>query len=65
MNQGIKARGTRSKKRVEGYLELKQKVTTIKDQAKKNLDFNLESSQRKTKVLAQIIKGSFKYPSAP
>ena len=64
MNQGIKARGTRSKKRVEGYLELKQKVTTIKDQAKKNLDFNLESSQRKTKVLAQIIKGSFKYPSA-
>jgi len=64
MNQGIKARGTRSKKRVEGFLELKQKVSTIKDQAKKNLDFNLESSQRKTKVLAQIIKGSFKYETS-
>jgi ABC transport system ATP-binding/permease protein len=64
MNQGIKARGTRSKKRVDGYVELKQKVSTIKDQAKKSLDFNLESSQRKTKVLAQVIKGSFKYESS-
>ena len=65
MNQGIKARGTRSKKRVENYVELKQKVSTIKDQAKRSLDFNIESSQRKTKVLTQIIKGSFSYEDAP
>ncbi len=61
MRQGIKARGTRSKKRVENYLDLKSKVTTIKAEAKKSLDLMLSESRRQTKILAEFIDVSFGY----
>jgi ATP-binding cassette subfamily F protein uup len=54
MRQGVKARGTRSKKRVENFLDLKDKVSTIKSEAKKTLDLNLTKSNRQTKVLVSF-----------
>ena len=63
MNQGVKARGTRSKKRVENFLELRSKVEHIKDQAKKDLSLNLGKSGRKTKIMMQFKDASFSYES--
>lgn len=54
MNQGIKARGTRSKKRVEGFENLKGKVSDLKNQAKSNIELKINSSQRKSKKLVEI-----------
>jgi len=62
MRQGIKARGTRSKKRVENFLDLKQKVSTIKSEAKKTLDLSLQKSNRQTKVLVAFDDMTFAYP---
>lgn len=62
MRQGIKARGTRSKKRVETFLDLKERVSTIKSEAKKNLDLTLSKSNRQTKVLVSFSKLGFFYP---
>ena len=62
MRQGIKARGTRSKKRVENFLDLKSRVSTIKSEAKKNLDLTLQKSGRQTKVLVSFSDLSFQYP---
>lgn len=61
MRQGIKARGTRSKKRVENFLDLKNRVSTIKSEAKKTLDLSLQKSNRQTKVLASFEQLSFGY----
>lgn len=63
MRQGIKARGTRSKKRVETFLGLKERVSTIKSEAKKSLELNLQKSNRQTKVLVSFNDLSFSYPS--
>ena len=63
MRQGIKARGTRSKKRVETFLGLKERVSTIKSEAKKNLELNLQKSNRQTKVLVSFSDLTFSYPS--
>ncbi len=54
MRQGIKARGTRSKKRVENYLSLAQKVANIKSQAKQQMNASLMASKRKTKKLVEM-----------
>jgi ATP-binding cassette subfamily F protein uup len=62
MRQGIKARGTRSKKRVENFLDLKERVSTIKSEAKKNLDLTLQKSNRQTKVLVSFSDLTFAYP---
>ncbi len=62
MRQGIKARGTRSKKRVENFLDLKSRVSTIKSEAKKNLDLTLQKSGRQTKVLVSFANLTFSYP---
>ena len=64
MNQGIKARGTRSKKRVENYVDLKNKVAAIKDAAKKELNLSIGQSDRKSKKLFSIMNGSFAYPNS-
>jgi len=61
MNQGIKARGTRSKKRVENYVDLKNKVAAIKDAAKKELSLSIGQSDRKSKKLFSIKNGGFGY----
>lgn len=63
MRQGVKARGTRSKKRVENYLELKSKVNQIKMDAKKSLDLNLQNAKRQTKVLISTDNMGFHYSS--
>lgn len=62
MRQGIKARGTRSKKRVENFLDLKDRVSTIKSEAKKILDLSLQKSNRQTKVLVSFSDLTFAYP---
>lgn len=54
MNQGIKARGTRSKKRVEGYENLKHKVSDLKSKAKSSIELNINDSQRKSKKLIEV-----------
>lgn len=61
MRQGVKARGTRSKKRVENFLDLKSKVTQIKMAAKKDLELNLEGSKRQTKILVSTDSMGFQY----
>jgi ATP-binding cassette subfamily F protein uup len=61
MRQGIKARGTRSKKRVESFLGLKDRVSTIKSEAKRNLDLTLQKSNRQTKVLVSFSDLTFAY----
>ncbi|MDD4974326.1 MAG: ABC-F family ATP-binding cassette domain-containing protein [Bacteriovorax sp.] len=61
MRQGIKARGTRSKKRVESFLGLKERVSTIKSEAKRNLDLTLQKSNRQTKVLVSFNDLTFAY----
>lgn len=63
MRQGIKARGTRSKKRVENFLGLKDRVSTIKSEAKRNLDLTLQKSNRQTKVLVSFNDLTYGYPS--
>jgi ATP-binding cassette subfamily F protein uup len=65
MRQGIKARGTRSKKRVENFLDLKDRVSTIKSEAKKNLDLTLQKSNRQTKVLVSFSDLTFAYQGQP
>ncbi len=61
MKQGIKARGTRSKKRVENFHDLKSKISIIKEQAKKELSLTIHNSDRKTKILAKLKNVSFAY----
>lgn len=61
MRQGVKARRTRSKKRVEDFNDLKNKVSAIKNEAKKTLDLNLQKSGRQTKVLVNFSDMCFQY----
>ena len=61
MRQGIKARGTRSKKRVEGYHNIKDDIKDLKARAKKVVDLSLQHSGRKSKQLIEITDGNFGY----
>ena len=61
MRQGVKARRTRSKKRVEDFLDLKEKVSNIKSEAKRTMDLTLQKSGRQTKVLASFNDLFFQY----
>lgn len=54
MRQGIKARGVRSKSRVENFHQLKDKVSRIKANAKKELDITISHSGRKSKKLVEL-----------
>ncbi len=65
MRQGIKARGCRSKKRVENFHSLKGSVTELKLQAKKNLELSIINSNRKTKELVALKDVSFSFPEKP
>lgn len=62
MRQGIKARGCRSKKRVEGYENLFATVSDLKARAKKELELTISASDRKTKSLVQFKEVTFSYP---
>ena len=61
MKQGIKARGTRSKKRVENFLDLKNTIGHLKNDAKKTINFNIAHSKRETKKLIEFQSMSFSY----
>ncbi len=61
MRQGIKARGTRSKKRVEGFENIKAGIADIKSRSKKVVDLGLLHSGRKSKILIEIKDGTFSY----
>ena len=61
MRQGIKARGTRSKKRVEGFHNIRDGIADIKSRTKKVVDLGLLHSGRKSKILIEIKDGSFSY----
>jgi len=61
MKQGIKARGTRSKKRVENFHNIKDNIAHLKTLAHKQVELELTKSQRKTKSLVQAANLSFSY----
>jgi ATP-binding cassette subfamily F protein uup len=61
MKQGIKARGTRSKKRVEGFEDIKSKIQNLKSQAKRDLSLSISSGQKKSKILMEASDVSFSY----
>ncbi len=63
MRQGIKARGTRSKKRVESFNQIKSQIKDFKEKKRKQIDLNLSHSGRKTKKLIEIQDGHFSYPN--
>ncbi|MBP9674389.1 MAG: ABC-F family ATP-binding cassette domain-containing protein [Bacteriovoracaceae bacterium] len=65
MRQGIKARGTRSKKRVETFHNLGSEIAKLKSSQSKDIDFNLSHSGRRTKMLSQIEDGFFSYAGKP
>ncbi len=65
MRQGIKARGTRSKKRVEGFNNLQQDIKKLKENSKKRLNLNLEHSGNKSKLLLEINDGAFSHDDKP
>ncbi|MFT6630607.1 MAG: ATP-binding cassette subfamily F protein uup [Bacteriovoracaceae bacterium] len=61
MRQGVKARGTRSKKRVDGYNNIKSDISDLKARARKVTELNLTHTGRKSKELVQIKEASFSY----
>ncbi len=61
MRQGIKARGTRSKKRVENYNDLKKEIGTLKSRVHKSSELDLIHSGRQTKKLCEFKNISFAY----
>lgn len=63
MKQGIKARGTRSKKRVEGFQDIKSKISSLKGQAKRNLMLQVSEGNKKSKQLIDVKDLCFSYPS--
>ena len=56
MRQGVKARRTRSKKRVENFVDLKSKVANIKSEAQRALELNLKNAKLANKDLKRSIK---------
>jgi ATP-binding cassette subfamily F protein uup len=61
MQQGIKARGTRSKKRVEGFHNIREGIADLKARSRKVVDLNLLHSGRKSKILVELKNMSFSY----
>ncbi len=61
MRQGIKARRTRSKKRVEGFENIKSNISEIKSRSRKVVNLGLLHSGRKSKRLVEIEDGNFSY----
>lgn len=61
MRQGVKARRTRSKKRVESFHHLESDIRKLKDSTRRKLDLNLSHSGNKSKVLFEIKDASFSY----
>ncbi|MCR9204118.1 MAG: ATP-binding cassette domain-containing protein [Halobacteriovoraceae bacterium] len=62
MKQGIRARGTRSKKRVENYEGIKGNIRELKENARRELSLQIEATKRKTKILVDAKNIEFHYP---
>ncbi len=62
ISRGVKARRTKSKKRIEDYSVLNQKIKDLKEQSHKQVSLDLKSSNRKTKVLIQGENIGLGYP---
>lgn len=61
MLQGIKARGTRSKKRVEQFENMQKNLGELKGQTRKQLEINISSNQKKSKQLVTLKDASFSH----
>ncbi|MFT6068201.1 MAG: ATP-binding cassette subfamily F protein uup [Bacteriovoracaceae bacterium] len=59
MRQGIKARGTRAKSRVDNFKQLKGQVENIISQTRKDMSLNISSTDKKRKKLLEFKKVSF------
>jgi ATP-binding cassette subfamily F protein uup len=64
MRQGIKARGTRSKKRVDNFHAINQKLKDLRSKTRTQKTWELVHSGRKTKKLLTIEDISFAYPDS-
>jgi ATP-binding cassette subfamily F protein uup len=62
MRQGVKARGTRSKKRVERFHQLQKELQQLKNSVPEQVQFSMQASGRKTKILVEAKELSFHYP---
>lgn len=51
--RGVSARRTKSKKRIEDYYTLDKEISELKAKAHKKVDLSVQSSGRKTKILAK------------
>lgn len=54
MRQGVKARGTRSKKRVENFHELMSKVKNLQSMGRRELNIELAHTGRQSKALLEL-----------
>ncbi len=59
--RGVKARRTKSKKRIEDYGNLNAAIADLKSKAHKSVSLNLQSSGRKSKVLVSAEDMNLKY----
>jgi len=53
IRRGVKARRTKSKKRIEDYGNLNKAIADLKSEAHKSVSLNLQSSGRKSKILLE------------
>ncbi len=61
MSRGVKARRTKSKKRIEGFHELNEQIKDLKSKAHRSAQINIQSSGRKTKILAEFKNVSLRF----
>lgn len=65
MNQGVKARGTKSKKRIEGFHQLTKRIGGLKSQIQKEMNINLMAGGKKSKKIVDFKNVSFGYNDQP
>lgn len=61
MRQGIKARGTRSKKRVENFVDLKKTIYSLKANAKDTINLKIVASNNRSQSIVDINDLTFDY----
>ena len=61
IQRGVSARRTKSKKRIDDYQNLLDQIQTVRSQAKKMVNIQLQSSQRKSKIIAEAEELSLSY----
>lgn len=65
MNQGVKARGTKSKKRIEGFHNLTKTIGGLKGQIQKEMKLNLLSGNKKSKKIIDFKDVTFGFDTKP